>query len=319
MRQHLKCVPLSMYLFRGIAQKVVSTLFFTMMAICIKAAAERVPPGEAVFFRSFFALPVILAWLAWRSEIGSGFATRHPMGHIWRGLVGTAAMALNFAALGLLPLPEATTLFYTAPLFIVVLAALFLGEEVRIFRISAIFVGLVGVGVVLAPRLSIVDAGTETSLATLGAILALLGAGCAAVAQVLVRSLVSTEKTGTIVMYFTITSAAVSLLTIPFGWVRPTGFEAALLVGSGFFGGVGQIFLTQAYRNAPVSVVAPFEYVSMVFALTFGYLLFDEIPTVPMLIGAALIVASGLFIIWREQRLGIARAAAAARAHVPRP
>jgi drug/metabolite transporter (DMT)-like permease len=306
-----------MYLFRGIAQKVFSTLFFTIMAICIKAASERVPAGEAVFFRSFFALPVILAWLVWTRELGSGFKTRHPMGHVWRGLIGTMAMALNFAALGLLPLPEATTLFYTAPLFIVVLAAVFLGEEVRIFRISAIFAGLAGVGVVLAPRLSIMEAGTATSLATIGAFLALLGAVCAAVAQVLVRSLVSTEKTGTIVMYFTITSATVSLATLPFGWVVPTDGEAALLVGSGLFGGVGQILLTTAYRNAPVSVVAPFEYVSMVFALTFGYLLFDEVPTLPMLIGAALIVASGLFIIWREHRLGIARAAA--RAHVPRP
>src|SRR5690606_33632469 len=114
---------------RGIGLKIVSVMVFTLMALCIKATADQVPPGEAVFFRSFFAIPVILAWLAWNQQLRHGLDTSNPMGHLWRGLVGTTAMGLGFTALGLLPLPEATALGYAAPILTVIFAAMFLGEE----------------------------------------------------------------------------------------------------------------------------------------------------------------------------------------------
>lgn len=292
---------------RGITYKVLSVLFFTLMAVCIKLASERVPPGETVFFRSFFALPVTLAWLAWLGHLKYTFRTQRPLGHVLRGLIGTTAMALNFTALGLLPLPEATTLFYTAPLFVVLFAAVLLGETIRLFRITALLVGLAGAAIVMVPRFSLGDLGDAGQTAAWGALAAVLGAMFAALAQVFIRRLTATEHTGTIVMYFTLTSALISLVTVPFGWVMPTGFEALALIGAGLFGGFGQIMITQAYRNAPTSVVAPFDYLSMVFSIAFGYWVFDELPTTVMLVGATLIVGSGLIIIWREHQLRVPR------------
>ncbi len=295
---------------RGIALKILSVVVFTAMAICIKAAAPEVPPGQAVFFRSFFAIPVILTWLAWAHNLRHGLDTTNPMGHLWRGLVGTTAMGLGFTALGLLPLPEVTALGYAAPLLTVIFAAMFLGEQVRVFRLTAVGVGLIGVVIVLAPRLTVLDADGATPLAAVGAMAALLGAIFAALAQVFVRKLVHTEATAAIVFYFSLTAAILSLATLPFGWVVPDLRQAALLVGAGFLGGIAQILLTESYRHAETSVIAPFEYVSMLLALVMGYLLFDEYPTATMLVGAALIVAAGLFIIWRERQLGLERAKA---------
>jgi drug/metabolite transporter (DMT)-like permease len=292
---------------RGIAFKVLSVLLFTAMAVCIKASAPHVPPGERVFFRSFFAIPVILAWLAWTGTLRHGLDTLYPMGHVWRGLVGTSAMGLGFTALGLLPLPEATALGYAAPLLVVIFAAMFLGEQVRAFRLSAVAVGLVGVMIVLWPRLTL-GPSAASSAEAVGAMAALLGAVCAALAQVFVRKLIHTEATAAIVFYFSLTATLLSLVTLPFGWVVPGGRAAALLVVAGLLGGVGQILLTESYRHAEAGAIAPFEYVSMLFALVLGYLLFEEVPTGTMLAGAALIVAAGLFIIWRERRLGIQRA-----------
>jgi drug/metabolite transporter (DMT)-like permease len=116
---------------RGIALKTASVLIFIVMAAVIKAVADRVPPGQTVFFRSFFAIPVIVIWLAMRHELATGFRAAAPMGHFWRGFVGTLAMGLGFAGLAYLPLPEVTAIGYAAPLLTVVFAAMFLGEEVR--------------------------------------------------------------------------------------------------------------------------------------------------------------------------------------------
>jgi drug/metabolite transporter (DMT)-like permease len=292
---------------RGIALKVLSVTLFTLMAICIKAVAPDVPPGQAVFFRSTFAIPVILAWLVYTHDIRHGLDTQNPMGHLWRGLVGVTAMGLGFTALGLLPLPEAVALGYAAPLLAVIFAAMFLGEEVRAFRLTAVVLGLVGVVIVLAPRLTLTSLEVADKLQTIGAMAAILGAVFAALAQVFVRKLVYTEATAAIVFYFSLTAAVLSLATIPFGWVVPTATQAALLIGAGLLGGIAQILLTEAYRHADVSVIAPFEYASMLLAIVFGYWLFAEVPTLTMLAGAALIVAAGLFIIWREHKLGLER------------
>jgi drug/metabolite transporter (DMT)-like permease len=293
---------------RGIVLKVASVLTFIVMASLIKATAGHVPAGEAVFFRSFFAIPVIVIWLALQGELGTGFKTSNPMGHVWRGLMGTIAMGMGFAGLGYLPLPEVTAISYASPLLVVIFAAMFLGEEVRAFRIGAVVLGLMGVLIVLSPRLSIgVDAAPNPT-ETLGVMVVLFSALCAALAQVFVRKLIQTEKTATIVFYFSVTSVVLSLITLPFGWVMPTPMEAALLVAAGVLGGVGQILLTASYREADASLIAPFEYASMLFALGIGYFIFDEVPTLTMLGGAALVVTAGILIIWREQKLGLARA-----------
>lgn len=291
---------------RGIAYKIGSVLIFIVMSSLIKVVSDEVPAGQAVFFRSFFAIPVILVWLAMRGELRTGLKAESPLGHVWRGVAGTMAMGLGFAALAYLPLPEVTALNYAGPLLTVIFAAMFLGEEVRAFRLSAVALGLVGVLIVLWPRLTL---GTEANpLATLGAVLALTGAIFSALAQVFVRKMVMVEKTSAIVFYFSLTSTLMSLVTIPFGWIWPTPMQAAMLVGAGILGGVAQILLTSSYREADASVVAPFDYASMIFALGIGYFIFAEVPTLTMLGGAAIVVLAGCLIIWREHRLGLERA-----------
>jgi drug/metabolite transporter (DMT)-like permease len=292
---------------RGIMYKLCAVVLFIIMASLIKATASHVPPGQAVFFRSIFAIPVILAWLFLRKELATGLKVKAPMGHVWRGVVGTSAMGLGFAGLGYLPLPEVTAIGYAAPLLTVIFAAMFLGENVRLFRISAVVLGLIGVLIVLSPRLTM-DAEPGNEAATFGAMLVLGSAVFAALAQVFVRKLVQQENTAAIVFYFSLTSTALSLITLPFGWVVPGVKETLLLITAGILGGFGQIFLTSSYREADASVVAPFDYASMLFALGIGYWVFDEVPTTTMLAGAALVVSAGVMIILRERHLGLQRA-----------
>lgn len=292
---------------RGIALKIVSVTLFMVMASLIKAASDEVPPGEAMFFRSLLAMPVILTWLALRGELATGLRTSNPLGHFWRGLVGSTAMGLGFAGLGLLPLPEVTAIGYAAPLLTVVFAAMFLNESVGVFRLSTVGLGMIGVLIVLSPRLSALSGGEVAPTEMLGAMVVLTGAAFAALAQVFVRRLVMAEHTAAIVFYFSVTSTLLSLLTIPFGWVMPGGGNLVMLMLAGVFGGLGQIFLTSSYRQTDASVVAPFDYTSMLLALGVGYFVFDEVPSAVMLAGAGLIVLAGVLIILRERALGLER------------
>ena len=301
---------------RGITFKIASVCVFVSMASLIKATADVIPPGQAVFFRSFFAIPVIIAWLMIQHDLAHGLETKNPMGHVWRGLVGTSAMGLGFAGLGLLPLPEVTAIGYAAPILVVVFAAMFLNEQVRLFRLSMVALGMGGVLIVLSPRIAVDPTQADTGQA-LGAILVLMGAVCAALAQVFVRKLVHTERTAAIVFWFSVTASLLSLLTLPWGWVWPTPAQFAMLVGAGLAGGVGQILLTSSYRFADASLIAPFEYTSMLLAIGVGYFVFAEVPTAPMLLGAALIVTAGIAIIWRERQLGLQRGAR--KAGTPQP
>ena len=293
---------------RGILLKLASVCAFVAMSTLIKAVRDVVPAGETVFFRSFFALPVIVAWLVWRGELGTGLRTANPMGHLWRGLVGTSAMGCGFAALGYLPFPEVTAIGYAAPLLVVIFAAMFLGEEVRLIRLSAVGLGMIGVAFVLTPRLSVGPEGLGTA-ETLGALLALMGAVFAALAQVFVRRLVRTEATSAIVFWFSVTAAVLGLMTLPWGWVVPGGWAAVALVVAGLLGGVGQILLTSSYRMADASLIAPFDYSSMLLAIIVGLAFFGEVPAPTTLIGATIIIAAGVLIIWRERQLGLARTA----------
>ncbi len=295
---------------KGIALKITAVVLFIIMSALIKAASDHVPAGQAVFFRSFFAIPVILGWLALRHDLRTGLKVASPMGHFWRGFIGTVAMGLGFAGLALLPLPEVTALGYAAPLLTVVFAAMFLNEQVGVFRISAVALGFVGVLIVLSPRLTTFSGEAVQTAQAMGAVMVLMGAMCAALAQIYIRKLVATEQTSAIVFYFSLTSTLLSLLTVPFGWVVPQMWEVICLVLAGVIGGTAQIFLTSAYRYADASVVAPFDYASMIFALMIGYVVFDEVPTSTMLWGAALVILAGILIIWRERHLGLKRGAA---------
>lgn len=291
----------------GIAFKLSSVCVFLGMSSLLKAS-EGVPAGQLVFFRSAFAILPIIVYLIWKGELGVGIKTRHPLSHLMRGLVGTGGMITGFFALTQLPLAEAITISYATPLLIVVFSAVFYHEQVRLYRWSAVLVGLAGVIVIIWPRLTVFSGGiADMSGATLGAISALVAAGFAATAMVLVRKLVETERSATIVLYFSVMSSALGLATIPFGWVMPTPEQFALLIGAGIFGGIGQILLTESYRHADMSVIAPFEYASLILSIAIGYFVFQDVPTVQMLFGGAIVVGSGLFIIYREHRLGLER------------
>lgn len=288
-------------------------LLFVLMASLIKAASAEVPPGETVFFRSLFALPVIVGWLVWRGDLGSGLKTKHAVGHVWRGLIGTSAMGMSFAGLAILPLYEVKAIQYAMPLFVVVLAAMMLGETVRKVRLAAVGMGMVGVLIILWPRLSAFGTEMDPRLA-FGALVVLTGSFAAAMAQIFVRKLVETEETAAIVFWFSVTATCLSLLTAPFGWAVPSPEVFGYLVFAGVFGGVGQILLTSSYRFADASIIAPFEYASMLFAVAIGFFIFDEVPTLTMLLGALLVIAAGVLIILRERYLKIQRGKA--RRHV---
>lgn len=292
---------------RGIGLKVLSVAVFVGMSSCIKAAGP-LPAGQIVFFRAFFAVLPILVVLAWRHELRTAMHTTRPFSHLMRGVVGVSAMGLGFFALTRLPLPEAVTLNYAQPLLVVLFSSLFLGEVIRIYRWSAVVVGLVGVVIISWPRLTLfAGEGAVDFQQTLGVAAALASAAISAIAMLLVRRLVHTERTSTIVLWFSLTATVAALATIPFGWEALSIMQVVLLVTAGFCGGLGQILMTQSYRYAEASTVAPFEYTSMLLAIAVGYFAFGDLPTMYTLVGGLIVVAAGLFIIWREHRLGLQR------------
>ena len=292
---------------KGILFKVISVGFFVFMAALVKESSRMVPAGEAVFFRSIFALPIIFGWLWLSGNMVSGLKIVSFFDHFWRGLVGTLAMVFMFLGLGLLPLPEVTAISYSAPILTVVFAAALLREKVRLIRFTAVFIGFIGVLIILYPRLSVISAEQKFSFEALGAIYVLLGATFMALAHIFIRKLTKTETASAIVFYFTISSCFWSVLTLPFGWAVPNLYTFGVLLLVGLLGGFGQIFLTTAYTYSEASMVAPFEYISILFAIFFGYFVFGELPTVTVLIGSLVVISAGILIIWREHQLAIVR------------
>ncbi|WP_425084789.1 DMT family transporter [Ruegeria profundi] len=288
----------------AVGLKLTALMLFTLMSALVKALSEDFPPGELVFFRSLLAIPVIIAWLIWRGELSQGFVVKKPMGHFWRGVLGTSAMGLTFTGLSLLPLPEVTAIGYATPIFTLVLAALLLGERIRIIRIGAVMLGLVGVLIMLWPRLG----STEMEVAaTIGALCVLAATIARAFVQIHIRQLVKVDHPAAIVFYFSITATLLSSLTVFWGWTMPTLDQALLLVVVGLIGGVAQILVTSSYRFGQASMLAPYDYTTMLFAIAISYFWFDELPTLAILLGAALVIAGNVVVVWREHQLGLER------------
>lgn len=276
------------------------------MSAAIKLLAARYPTGELVFFRSFFALIPLVIWLSWRSEFPSALKTSNLRGHMKRGIIGSTGMFLGFAALHLLPLSDAVAIGYAAPLILVALAALILKEKVRVYRWTAVCIGFLGVLLMLSPHMK-PDAFAQglSGGPAIGALLALGGAFCSAFASVEVRMLTRTEKTGAIVFYFMSLTSLLGLLTIFLGWTMPNWQEFLLLVTIGVLGGLGQILLVQAYRYGDASLVAPFEYSTMIWATALGWFVFGEWPAMAVVAGSLIVIASGIYVILREKQLGL--------------
>ena len=305
----------------GILFKCASAFAFSCMGAAVKIvgsitpADAAFPVGQVVFCRSFFALIPVFVWMALVGKLSSAFATHNHAGHVKRGLIGSTGMFFGFAGLTMLPLPDATAISFAAPLISVVLAAFVLGEQVRLYRWSAVLIGFCGVLVMLWPHISAeaLSAAKNSDHAT-GALFGLLGATAAAFAMIEVRKLTATETTAAIVVYFSLMTTTFGMVSIIAGaidprwaWVTPTAKQALFLVLVGIMGGFGQIFLTESYRRAPASVVAPFDYTGMIFALLWGYFLFGDLPDRLVLIGAAIVSSAGIFVILREHQLGIDR------------
>lgn len=286
----------------AVALKLSALFLFTAMSALVKALSAEFPPGQMVFFRSLFAVPVIVLWLMSRGELVQGFVVKRPMGHFWRGVLGTTAMGLTFTGLSLLPLPEVTAIGYATPIFTLILAALLLGERIRLIRIGAVAIGLLGVLIMIWPRLGSADLGTG---ATIGA-LCVLGATLArGFVQIHIRQLVQVDHPAAIVFYFSMTATLLSALTAFWGWTMPTLNQALILITMGFIGGVAQILVTSSYRFGQASMLAPYDYTTMLFAIFIGYVWFDELPTLAILLGAALVIAGNAVVIWREHHLGL--------------
>lgn len=290
----------------GISMKVASVCAFMAMATFIKLAGQ-LPPGQIVFFRSFFAIVPIVLWLAFTSNLSGVWRTQRPLGHVARGLVGVTAMGLGFYGLTRLPLPDSTAIGYARPLMTVIFGAIFLGEVVRIYRWGAVLVGLVGVLIISWPNLQAFRDGNLNNAEALGAAAVFASACIAALAFVLVRKLIVTEKTPTIVLYFSVTASVLALATIPFGWSPLTTLQIFALIAAGCAGGLGQILLTEGYRHADTSTIAPFEYTSVILSIIIGIFVFAEFPTGWTIVGSVIVVGSGIFIIYREHQLGLQR------------
>jgi len=301
----------------GIGLKVGSVVAFMGMATAIKYAGQ-VPAGQIVFFRSFFAILPICVYLLFVGELAGAWRTSRPLGHVMRGLVGVSAMTLGFFGLTRLPLPDAIAIGYARPLVTVIFGAVLLGEVVRRYRWGAVAVGLLGVLVISWPKLQLFRGGGDFGGdEALGVAATFISACIAGLAMVLVRRLLDTEKTATIVLYFSVTASVFALATIPFGWQALDLTQTVSLVLSGFCGGLGQILLTQSYRHADVSTIAPFEYTSVVLGIAIGFFVFAEVPGWATIIGSAIVTASGIFIIYREHRLGLERRGMARRSVTP--
>lgn len=302
---------------KGIGLKLASAFAFSLMSTSVKLQSGAYSIAQIVFFRSLFAMALLVIWLAARGEFPGALQTRRPGGHLLRSLIGSAGMFSSFLSLAMLPLADATAIGYAAPLITVALAALFLGEHVRIYRWMAVAVGFAGVIVMLSDHLGDGDAGSR-----LGVGAALTGAVAAAFATIQTRRLVGSEQTGAIVFYFSLTTTIMGALALTLAalwrpdwplaeamiaqrWVAPDWSGFVWLACIGVLGGFGQIFMTQSYRFADASIIACFDYTAMIFAATLSLAVFGVVPSGRILLGAAIVTAAGLFVILRERRLGV--------------
>jgi drug/metabolite transporter (DMT)-like permease len=280
----------------GIGMRVCAATGFALMAALIKLGYDAgIAMPEMVFYRFAFGLPPLLLWMAATRNLG-GWRTRRPLAHLTRAVLGLTSLSLAFSALGYLPLAEATTIGFVAPLFSVILSALVLSEAVGRHRWSAVAIGFGGVVVVMQPAGSV--------LPPVGLALALLAALSVAAVTITIRQISRTEPTPTIVFWFSTFGAAATALLLPVYGQYHDAHGWLILAGVGTLGGIAQIFLTSSLRFAPVAAVVPFDYSQLLWAVLLGWWLWDTHPAATSWIGAAIIVGSGLYTVYREHRLG---------------
>jgi drug/metabolite transporter (DMT)-like permease len=292
-------MPLRHDIRRGALCMLLAHLLFTGMSAMVKELGGRIPFIELMFFRSFFALPVIGLIVA-RSGGVRLLRTRRFPGHFLRAITGTVAQGCSFFALTVLSLAEQTALGYTTPLFVTMLAIPLLGEKVGRHRWSAVLLGFCGVLVIAAGQGVFHGAGPVSALMVAGTVAAVSQGLFSALTTLLVRQLSATETSTTIVLWQSLLMTSFTLLVLPFFWVTPSWPDLGMLVLVGLIGGAAQWLLTEAYASAQVSALGPYSYSSLLWSIALGWLVWGDVPTPSMLAGSALIVAAGLYILHRE-------------------
>ena len=274
---------------------------FTLAAAAVKGLGGEIPIAQIIFFRNFFALPVLVAMMLRAGGLHL-LRPRHPWGHVARTAFGLTGMVGAFAGYTWLPLATATVLGFTMPLFLTALSVVFLGERVGWRRWAAVVVGFAGVLLVARP-------GAGGAALPLGPVLlVLLGALAWALAMMSIRRLGEAGENGvTIVMWFAIGAATVSGLAMIPVWVDPSPAQWGLLLAIGGVSAVAQLLMTEAYRRGETTLLAPFEYSALLWTMLLGVAFWGEWPGLLDLAGFAVLVGAGLFIWWRETRLGVRR------------
>lgn len=281
------------------ALRLLSVAMLSVMFACVKLLSDHgVGVIESLFYRQFILLGVVLLWMGFGQSSGRGagfdaMRTNRPMAHLVRMIIGIVAMGFNFWSYTLLPMAEATTIGFAVPIFATALAALLLKEPTGIHRWGAVLVGFVGVLIVLQPG------GSHVSV--FGGSVAIIAALLTASVTVVLRRLGATERAPTIVFWFALTS----LLPLGAAMLRVGQFHDAptwgLLLLMGVAGGIAQLALTASLRLAPVALVMPMDYTGLLWASLIGFILFYEWPSAATWLGAPVIIASGLYILWRER------------------
>lgn len=283
----------------AIGLKLGQVLAFSCMYAAIKLAGA-VPIGEVVFFRGFFALVPLFIWTCFTVGPRAAIRTERPLVHVVRGAVGVAAMFTNFTALALLPLVTVTAFGFMQPIFAVVLAAIMLKERAGPWRWAAVLIGFAGVMLMIEPHGGM--AGMLSLKLTQGVFYALAFTLLSAFIVVWIRQMSATERSEAIVFYFMSACAVAGLIVMAFDYQPLAWNQIALLVSCGLFGGMGQVLMTYSYRYGEPSLLAPFDYTAMVWAMLLGWFVLGEHPEAMVLAGAAVVIASGLLIAWREYR-----------------
>jgi len=273
---------------------------FTCNGVMIRLLSEQVESVQTAFFRAVFSVLMLLPLMM--SGRVRPWASQRKAGHFWRTLMGTTSMVLGFYAVSMLPLADATALGFSQPLFSVCVAALVLREKVRWRRWSATLVGFIGVLVMVRPG--------EGSLQA-GALVALANALTVSLSILLVRRLSDSETPLMILTQFAIWSTL--LLAVPAIWVWqwPDTWGWILAIGVSGSATVGQYFWVQAFKAGEMSAVAPFEYLRLPFAVFMGWLIWGQMPEIWTYVGAAIVIASALYIAQREAQLARERRKAA--------
>jgi drug/metabolite transporter (DMT)-like permease len=280
----------------GIALKLSSIVLFAGMALCVKFLGREIPTGQTIFVRGVIST-VVLALIAWRTSGLHLLKTHNWRTHAVRSLAGTISIFCLYSAVTMIPLADVTAITFTAPMFLTVLAMVFLGERIHRFRWTALGIGFLGMLMMVGPHVAFSEG------ASTGALVALGNAIFAAIALVFVRSMSGREHAITITFYFSLTFMVCSALTALQGWPLPTPNQWVFIGVAGLLGVFGQLLMTYSYRYAEASTLAPLDYSNLVLAAILGYAFFDEIPSLSVWIGAPLVIGAGLIILWREYYL----------------